>query len=231
LFSCYEFLLGQIERELLPGRRSWLATSLDWIAKRFRRGSLQKLPAIEGSLRDIDRRAFAKSLVRFSGRGSTARDKHFLTPEFWFQFVRDPFPGGRDQVFVSAQDSMSLDAPRFVKSIQEDHKDVVVSCCGNVIYIERRFCRCLSWSNEIALLMMHACSSCLWLGAANASRMTLFPKSFGAYRGTFSRPVNWFAWWADGAPYRTGDEKRKQDVGGGVRLGPKVHFIFRLFVL
>ena len=31
--------------------------------------------------------------------------------------------------------------------------------------------------------------------------------------------------WTDGAPYRTGDEKRKQDVAGDVRLVPDVHFV------
>lgn len=88
-------------------------------------------------------------------------DELFPSPGVLVQCVRDPFFGVRNQVFILVHDSASLKAPRFVKSIQEGRKNGFVSCCGTIIYFERRFGRILVESNEIALLMTHARSSYL----------------------------------------------------------------------
>jgi hypothetical protein len=50
--------------------------------------------------------------------GRTARDEPFLNSGMPVQLARDPFCVPRNQVFISAQDSVSLKAPRFVKGVR-----------------------------------------------------------------------------------------------------------------
>jgi len=82
-----------------------------------------------------------------------ARDEPFPTSGASIELVRDPFLVPRNQMVISAQDSISLKSPRFVKRIYDRRKNGFASCRGIVIY------RIVGWSNEITLLMAHACSS------------------------------------------------------------------------
>jgi hypothetical protein len=64
-------------------------------------------------------------------------------------------PRASNQVFISAQDSTSLKAPRFVKSLQNAGKNGFRFCRWTGVYVKRRLSRIFACSNEIERLMIH----------------------------------------------------------------------------